>query len=100
MTQKLIGYKILINTDLEDIELPMFFDAMPIDERRVTKEIRNEFIAHRITHISADMVNELLLVATDGDELQIYDIDPLTAWPAEFNMANNSEFYKDGGDSK
>lgn len=97
MTQKLIGYKIVINTDLEYISLPIFYNPMPIDARRVTKEIRNEFIANHITHISVDMVNELLLIATDGDDIQISDIDPLTVWPAEFNMANDSSFYKGGG---
>ena len=97
----MIFYKLCTNTAFEFIELATFCSDIPIDNHRVRKEIREQFTRAHVTHISEDMVLEIILFAVsqdNDDEVQIFDIEPSEVWPPEFNLQHNPSYYKAGGD--
>ena len=98
MGQNFIGYEILILTDDCMMDIGPFFTRVPIDEKRVTKEIRVTLTQEGISEYNYTRIEEIVLVATDGNELQIFDLEPEDLWPAEFNISKKTLFESKGGD--
>ena len=98
MGQNFIGYEILILADDCMMDIGPFFTRVPIDEKRVTKEIRIALTQEHINEYDYTRIEEIVLAATDGNELQIFDLEPEDVWPAEFNIFNNTLFEPKGGD--
>ena len=98
MNRYFIGYKILILADDCMMDIGSFFSDIPIDEKRVTKEIRTTLIKNDITEYDYTRIEEIILVATEGEELQIFELEPEDVWPAEFNISKKRYFDIKGGD--
>lgn len=98
-----IAYEILILADDCMMDIGTLFSDIPIDEKRVTKEIRNALTINGIDDYDVSRIEEIILAATDGDELQTFDICPEDVWPAEFNISKKHSkkvFYDGKGGDK
>ena len=99
----MIGYSIVVKADDCEMRIGTFFSDIPIDDKRVRKEIRETLSRYGATNYTADRIEEVVLIAVECDddegEVQIFDLDVDDIWPWKA-FESDVRFYESGRGDK
>ena len=78
----MLGYKIVFCTKDYIFKSNTFFRDEPLTENEL-KEILQNALTIELAQINPDDIEEIYVVATDGEILQLHDLDPCDIWPSK-----------------
>ena len=93
MDINVFGWDLLISTDDKFIRLGHFFSDVPVTNTEI--KIR---IQQYAPELFACDINECVMIASDGEELDFYDIEPTDVFPVDKN--HKCFCAKNGGENK
>lgn len=94
----MIGYNFVFETKDEYCAVGVFYASEPIGLSRIRKELR-KYVSADLYDLSPEDVFNCVLIASDGDCLEMYDIKPSDIWPLSKTRKKYESLFNDGGEN-
>ena len=91
-----LGYNFCFETEKEYCNIGIINAVEPIGPNRLKKELR-KYIDEDLLGLKPEDVYNCVLIASDGDCIEIYDIDPSAIFPLTSPRKKYSKLYVDKG---
>lgn len=94
----MIGYNFVFETKDEYCAVGVFYACEPIGLSRIRKELR-KYVSADLYELKPEDVFNCVLIASDGDCIEMYDVNPSAIWPLSKTRKKYSNLFNDGGEN-